>query len=110
MRLGGGSSGDCLCFTAPVLHFGGVHFTSYFQPRETSLEKATGGLTHCCTFKGQIAHIYANACHGQEKWLSPLGTKSLGVCVHVCEKEREHWAIVKGNFKLCLMSFSLFCY
>lgn len=48
----------------------GEHFKSYFQWRETSWEKATGGSTHCCTFKGQIAHIYATAaCHRPEEWL-----------------------------------------
>ena len=98
----GGSSGDCLCFIAPVLHSGGVHFTSYFWPRETSLEKATEGLTHCCTFKGQIAHIYATVCHCQEEWLQPLGTR--GLCVYVCVKEMEQCEILEGT-TLCIIFF-----
>lgn len=39
----------------------------FFELRETSLEKATGGRTHCRSFKGRSAHIYATArrCHEQ---------------------------------------------
>lgn len=88
--VGGGLSGDCLRFIAWPLRSGGVHFTSYFQPRETSSEKATGGLTQCCTFKGQIAHIYATACHCQEEWLLPRRSRRLCVftcvCARVCAK------------------------
>lgn len=48
----------------------GEHFRSYYQRRETSWGKATGGSTRCCTFKGQIAHIYATvACHRPEERL-----------------------------------------
>lgn len=48
----------------------GEHFRSYYQWRETSWGKATGGSTRCCTFKGQIAHIYATvACHRPEERL-----------------------------------------
>ena len=59
------------------------------------MEKATEGLTHCCTFKGQIAHIYATACHCQEEWLQPLGTRSLRV--YVCVKEIEQREILEGT-------------
>lgn len=91
----------CVCVSRPAtlrfiarpLRSGGVHFTSYFQPRETSSEKATGGLTHCCTFKGQIAHIYATACHCQEEWLLPRRSQRpcvfTRVCARVCAKERK---------------------
>lgn len=103
----GSSSDDCLRFIARPLRSGGVHFTSYFQARETSSEKATGGLTHRCTFKGQIAHIYATACHCQEEWLLPRRSRRLCVftCVcaraSVCKGRKEHRATIKGDFKRC---------
>lgn len=73
-----------------------VLYTSHhiFKPRETSLEKATGGLTHCCTFKGQIAHIYATACHCQEEWLLPTWNQE--VCVHLCVRKVGN---NEGNFQ-----------
>lgn len=87
-----------------------VVYTSYFQPRETSSEKATGGLTHCCTFKGQIAHIYATACHRQEEWLLPR-KKPASMCIYVCVRasvckgRKEHRATMKVDFKRCVFLF-----
>lgn len=67
----------------------GEHFGSYFQWRKTSWEKATGGSTRCCTFKGQIAHIYATAaCHRPEERLF-TATAAVSYCLSRTKQERH---------------------
>lgn len=75
----------------------GEHFKSYFQWRETSWEKATGGSTHCCTFKGQIAHIYATAaCHRPEE---RLFTAEAVVALHLSVFTRQEKKALGNNKK-----------
>lgn len=69
------------------------HFRSYFQRRETSWGKATGGSSRCCTFKGQIAPIYATAVcqRPEERLLAAVPT--CPVCLRQRgKKKNQNWA------------------